>query len=74
MAIVAYFWLKSEIYSKKVPIMTNNTHMRVTGFINIYDFSDIKYIILHHLRLTQKICTNMHLRKVADSICCSYSK
>ena len=71
---VVYFWLKSKIYSKKVPLMTDNTLTGSPSFISIYAFRDINSIILQHLYLIQLIYTNIHLRKPVDSICCHYWK
>ena len=63
---VIYFWL--NLYSKKQPVMTDNTLMQAATTINVYASRDINSIILQHLYLTQQICTNMHLRKRVDSI------
>ena len=36
MTTMVYFWLKTEIYLEKVPVITNNTLTRVTSFNNTY--------------------------------------
>ena len=66
------FWLKSNIYPERVPVMTNNTLTQDVSFIKIFTFWDINSIILQNLYLSQLICTNNHLRKSVDSICCYY--
>ena len=36
-AAITYFRLKSKIYVKKVPVMTNITLALTSGFVNIYN-------------------------------------
>ena len=60
---ITYFWLKPEIYLKKVPVMTNNTLAQTIGFVNI------KHIFQAHQSyniLTFIIYTNIRLRKLVD--------
>ena len=66
------FWLKSNLYPEREPVMTNNTLTQDVSFIKIFTFWDINSIILQNLYLSQLICTNNHLRKSVDSICCYY--
>ena len=39
--IITYIWLKSKIYHKKVPLMTNNTLALSGGFVSIYTYTNI---------------------------------
>ena len=48
--------------------MTDNTFMQAVTSVNVYPSGDINSIILQHQFITQQICTNMHLRKLVDSI------
>ena len=41
MTIITYFWIKYKIYIKKVPVITNNTLTRTTGFVNMNFFRHI---------------------------------
>ena len=59
MTTTTYFWLKSKISLKKVPLMTNNTLMLTIGFV--------KYFNIYNL------CN--HLSKItAGNICCLHEK
>ena len=49
------FWLKSKIYLKKVPVITNNTLAPISSFVNIIFFSD-KFILYINIHLKNNIC------------------
>ena len=55
---IAYSWLKSEIYIKKVAVMKNNTLALTSDFVNI----------------NPTIYTIIHLRKLVGNICCPHQK
>ena len=59
MTIITYFWLKSIISLKKVPLMTNNTLMQTIGFVKYFNI----YNLCNHL---SKITTG--------NICCLHEK
>ena len=46
---ITYFSLKSKIYQKKVPVMTNRTLKRTSVFVNI---NPIMTVMLCHLRIS----------------------
>ena len=42
---ITYFSLKSKIYQKKVPVMTNRTLKRTSVFVNINPIMTVCYVI-----------------------------
>ena len=67
--IITYFWLKSKIYLKKVPVMTNNTLAQTIGLLTSItsDMSILSYSNIYNY-------ANIQLRKPVDSICCPHEK
>ena len=54
MTFISNFWLKSKIYLKKVPVMTNITLTQIIGYVNV-----------NHV-LTCIIYTNIHLQALTN--------
>lgn len=55
---VRYFWFKSKIFPKKVPVLTNNILTRAITFIGVFVFWGITSIC------NRVISTNIYLKKL----------
>ena len=73
MTVTAYFWLKSKICIRKVPVKTINKLMWSISFISICAL-DINSITIQQLYLTKLIYTNDRLREFVISICYPHGK
>ena len=60
MTAATHVWLKMKIYFKKVTAMTNLIFIWTVGFINVYTFRNVNFVVISHLHTMIITCNSSY--------------